>query len=176
MIAKGNQLARQKEAEDREDELNNKVEAASEVASLKPPGLDYPKEMFVIKREGVRQYKILQQKVAHAGAKLRLELASHQEANFKSFGKTTKMVMALSKDLEVIKQAIKSTNELQDSQHLETTKKIKRGDDKMYQVQDDIDRKFREAVEKAEGSKQAIADGRRFAHKLDEKIRDLAQA
>jgi hypothetical protein len=29
------------------------------------------------------------------------------------------------------------------------------------------------AVEKAEGSKQAIADGRRFAHELEEKILEL---
>ena len=85
------------------------------------------------------------------------------------------MVMALSKDLELIKQVLKSSNEHHESQHLETCKKIKRGDDKMYEVQNDIDLKFSEAVEKAESTKKGLADSRKFAGELEEKIRDLVK-
>lgn len=45
----------------------------------------------------------------------------------------------------------------------------------MFEVQNDIDLKFREAVEKAEGTKKALAEDRAFAKELEEKIGDLVK-
>ena len=98
-------------------------------------------------------HKVLMKKAAEFAEKLRMDFAALQAENHKSFGKTSKMVMALSKDLEVIKSVIKSSSEHQQTQYLETTNKFKRVDDKIFDVENNIDFKFREAVEKAESVK-----------------------